>query len=330
MNPARLIGVVLLTLQGHALAASATADAAFEARDWLQRMAVAMDQMSYQGTFVYVQDGNVQTMRITRVVDDRGARERLYAITGPRREVVRDEAGVRCVLEDRSSVLEDAAVSRSFFPGLPLTLVPRNQSPYELEMGGSARIARHVGRRVAVRPRDEFRYGYELWLEKHTGLLLKWTLVDHRGQAVAKLMFTELRMGAEVDESELAPQALPAEFVRARTRFPRQQMLTQDSPRWRPEPLPAGFRLTTHSHEGYGDDGLFEHLLYSDGLAAVSVYIEGGDRVDPHGVDGVVRLGTLHAYVRRVGPVQITVIGEVPEATVRAFGEAMAGTRPAP
>ena len=78
-------------------------------RDWLDRMSAAMSQMSYQGTFVYVRGDDVVTMRITHVVDENGARERLVSLSGAPREVLRDSSGVRWVLGDDQSVLEDSA-----------------------------------------------------------------------------------------------------------------------------------------------------------------------------------------------------------------------------
>ena len=82
-----------------------------QAREWLERMTAAMSQMSYQGTFVYVRDGEVETMRITHVTDETGVRERLYSVSGPHREVIRDREGVRCVLQDAASVVEDQVVA---------------------------------------------------------------------------------------------------------------------------------------------------------------------------------------------------------------------------
>ena len=100
-------------------AGSVFAGEVIEPRQMLERMTTAMSQMSYQGTFVYFQGDNVETMRITHVSDERGVRERLVAVSGPPREVLRDSNGVRWVLADDRSVFEDTAFNRSFFPELP-------------------------------------------------------------------------------------------------------------------------------------------------------------------------------------------------------------------
>ena len=108
-----LPGKALLLLILVGTSATAMAGDSGQAREWLERMTAAMSQMSYQGTFVYVRDGVVETMRITHVTDENGVRERLYSVSGPHREVIRDRKGVRCVLEDSAAVVEDLVVASS-------------------------------------------------------------------------------------------------------------------------------------------------------------------------------------------------------------------------
>ena len=131
----------LLLLVLTSFSTMAFAGNAGQAREWLERMVDAMQQMSYQGTFVYVRGGNVETMRITHLVDETGVRERLYSVSGPHREVIRDRNGVRCVLEDSASVVEDQTVANEYFPELPLSVIDSQGSGYRLETGGLARIS---------------------------------------------------------------------------------------------------------------------------------------------------------------------------------------------
>lgn len=293
-----------------------------QAREWLERMTAAMSQMSYQGTFVYVRDGAVETMRITHVTDETGVRERLYSISGPHREVIRDRKGVRCVLQDSASVVEDQVVASSYFPELPLSVIDSDSSGYRLETGGEARIAGHTARRVTISPEDNYRYGYDFWLEEQTGLLLKWVLFDTAHKPIAKLMFTDFAIGSSVDEVELESNSRAEDFVEMKTYSLQNTVVTRSSPRWRPARLPPGFHLASNSHES-GADGVYEHMVYSDGLAAVSVYIE-QQGVEAVVKTGVSQLGTNNAYTRKQGGLQITVIGEVPPITVKAIANEIA------
>lgn len=288
----------------------------------LERMTAAMSQMSYQGTFVYVQGERVETMRITHVADGKGVRERLVALSGPPREVLRDSNGVRWVLSDDGSVLEDSAFNRSFFPQLPLDPGDQASRSYILKTGASARIAGHQARNLKILPKDEYRYGYSLWLEKHSGLLLKWELIDHERKPLAKLMFTEVRLGSEVDTRELAPDTRLKKYKTVESSLPSGAGVSQARPRWLPGTVPPGFRLTTHRYASNPDHGEYEHLVYSDGLAAVSVYVEKGAKHE--NPEAGVRLhGTTHTFSRVSDEFLITVVGDVPAVTVKSIGNAV-------
>jgi sigma-E factor negative regulatory protein RseB len=312
-----LLFLISISISGLAMAGDSQ-----QARDWLERMTAAMSQMSYQGTFVYVREGAVETMRITHVTDETGVRERMYSVSGPHREVIRDRKGVRCVLQDAASVVEDQVVASSYFPELPLSIIDGDTSGYRLETGGEARIAGHTARRVTISPEDGFRYGYDFWLEEQTGLLLKWELFDTNHKPLAKLMFTDFAMGSSVDLDELESDSRAEEFVEMKTFSLQNTVVTRSSPRWQPAKLPPGFQLASHSHKT-GAEGVYEHMVYSDGLAAVSVYVE-QQGIESEVKSGISQLGTNNAYTRKQGELQITVIGEVPAITVKSIANEMA------
>src|SRR3990172_9119569 len=174
-----------------------------EVFQWLERMGAAMSQMSYQGTFVYVREDNVESMRITHVVDAQGLHERLVSVSGTPREIIRDAQGVRWTSGEDRTVLANFGANRTLFPELPIEDSQHASLSYQFRLANEYRIAGHSGRRVDIVPKDKYRYGYSLWLEIQSNLLLQWELTDSRGQTLAKLMFTELKMGSEVDAGEL-------------------------------------------------------------------------------------------------------------------------------
>jgi sigma-E factor negative regulatory protein RseB len=292
------------------------------ARGMLERMSTAMSQMSYQGTFVYVQGDDVETMRITHIADEQGVRERLYALSGEPREILRNSTGVRWVLANDQSVFEDPGFNLSFFPELPANQRDLAQDSYSLIIGSEARVASHQARNLKIVPKDGYRYGYSLWLESHSDLLLKWELVDSKGKTLAKLMFTDISLGSEVDEKELRPTRQLKKFKTVESKLPAGRGRSGITPKWQPATLPPGFQLINHRYFGERDKGVFEHLIYSDGLAAVSVYIESigtGDSPDT----GASRIGTTHAYSRTAEDMLITVVGDVPAITVKSIANAV-------
>ncbi len=319
----RYIAVTLVLMTALVASAGDTyASKADEPRQMLERMTAAMSQMSYQGTFVYVQGDRVETIRITHVSDEAGVRERLVALSGPAWEVLRDSSGVRWVLADNRSVFEDAAFDRPFFPKLPFDQYDQAEISYSLAVGSDARIAGHQVTNLRVLPRDNYRYGYSLWLEKHSGLLLKWELIDSDREPLATLMFTDVRLGSEVDKGELKPASQLKKFKTVESVLPSGRVQLKTSPKWQPDRLPPGFRLTAHRYAAESAAEVYEHLVYSDGLASVSVYVEseetGGDSPAQ-----TKKLGTTHAFSRVNGGMLITVVGDVPEITVESIGSAV-------
>ena len=288
---------------------------------WLEHMSAAMSQMSYQGTFVYMYAGQLETVRITHVSDDDGVRERMVSLSGTAREVVRDANGVHWVLGDEASVLSDSAFNRSVFPQLPPDLVSQAGKSYTFKFGSETRIAGHEARNVKVLPRDHYRYGYSLWLEKNSGILLKWELVDSKRNPLATMMFTELVLGSEVDRDELRVDDRRKGFKTVQSDLPNAASGPVGEPRSKPGRLPPGFTLINHRYVS-GDEGEYEHLVYSDGLAAVSVYVESldGDRSHPELTQ---KHGTTFAYTRAADGMMVTVVGNVPESTVEMIGKSV-------
>ena len=174
----------------------------------------------------------------------------------------------------------------------------------------------------ADNPEDKFRYGYDFWLQEKTGLLLKWILLDANNKPLATLVFTEFALGSSINIEEIESDSRAEDFIEMKTFSLENTVVRQSEPRWKPDNLPPGFELASHNHKS-GSDGVYEHMVYSDGLAAVSVYVEQqapGSAVK----SGVSQLGTNNAYIRQKGELQITVIGEVPALTVKSIADEMA------
>ncbi|WP_191621198.1 MucB/RseB C-terminal domain-containing protein [Marinihelvus fidelis] len=318
----RFLLVMLLALS--VAPAHAGPDTSDEARVWLERMATAMREMSYQGTFVYVRDEDVDTMRITHVNTDGEVHERMVSISGPHREVIRDGNGVRCALGEEDPGMKAALATGSVFPEFDVEAFRKVQRHYRFELGKKDRVAGRVGQQVRIVPQDQYRNGYDLWLDEDSGLLLRWVLFNPKHKLLAKLVFTELRTGDQVDVAELKSGTAEKEFIELGQRDPM-------SPAPKPGPvidtplapmgLPPGYQLVARASEPGAGGGELTHWVYSDGLAAVSVYIESGagERADAGGLS---RMGTTNAWTEVVDGRMVTAIGEVPPLTVKRIGKA--------
>jgi len=310
-----LLGAGLLVFAGATLAEPQRE----QALRWLERMSRAMEELNYRGTLVRVRDGDVRTLAVVHKHGPGGVRERIYAVDGERREVLRDGERVRCLYPEQGSARFYPGVSGRLFSRMPSNQLLRRNRAYRFTIGPERRVAGHGARQINIRPTDRMRYGYELWLEQRTGMLLEQIVFDHDNQAIERLRFTEIELGAEIDESQLQPQAPLEEFVTVSESLPVGADRSHSGvPRWQPQEIPEGFVLLNHKRA----DGarFFEHLVYSDGLAGISVFIEelGRERSGP-AVDRA-SVGTLNVYLRRTEAVLITALGNVPYATLSRIG----------
>lgn len=302
------------------LTAPVSADAFQEARGWLERMASAMQELDYQGTFVYVRGADMETVRLTHARIDGKMHERMVAVSGPRREIMRDEQGVRAIVGDPEQPLQDPLFTGAVFPDFSVAALEEARDRYLFEVGASGRIAGHNGRKISIIPRDEYRYGYELWLEQGSALLLRWVLYDPQRRPLAKLMFTDLVTGSAVDYSALASANPPQQFIAVQHAAPTLDLAAgSKSAALAPEGMPPGFRLVAHARVEASEG--FEHLVFSDGLASVSVYLEQAS--EPGGIaPGLSRMGTTNAWSRSEDSRRVTAIGEVPPLTLKTIGQA--------
>jgi sigma-E factor negative regulatory protein RseB len=292
-----------------------------DARQWLERMSMAAHSLNYAGTFVYQHQGRLEAMHVVHAMDADGERERLFSLTGPKREVLRDNQEVTCILGDRQAVMVNKSLPRTAFPvSFPRELMQLEQN-YRFEVLGEDRVAGLACRLVEVQPRDRFRYGRRLCVHEDSHLLLSLELTDPHGEVIEQVMFTSIEFPERIDPDVLLPDLSDAGF--SFRHQPEQQPARSDgaiNSRWKVLRVPAGFMLTDHSwHQLSAQDSGVEHWVYSDGLASVSVYIEKSQQAQDS-YSGVTHRGALNAYGTMVSGHYVTVVGEVPRQTVELIG----------
>lgn len=304
-----------------ALALTAGAAQALEpgVEQWLVRMDHAMASISYRGTLVSTGLQRIDTLRVLHRVDDKGAvRERLYALDGPRREVLRDGNRVLCLISGQSSLIVDNPIPTRLLARIPLAEILGSSPVYRVELGASTRVAARDAQIIEIQPLDRYRYGRTLWLDADTGMLLRSVVFDPEGVVVEKLTFVDLEIGVIIEDSELDSEIDNAsDFARYNISDQNGEVALGGSrPEWVPDKLPRGFRLVSAGNGGSANP--FEHLLFSDGLSSFSIYIEPGDQAVL--AEHVESRGATHVYTGRVQDRVVTVVGEVPVATVKLVG----------
>ena len=327
LAPCAVVGLLFVALPQRSIAAE-------EPRVWLEKMNRALATRNYDGTFFHLSGGRVETMRIVHRVRAGRVTERLVSLDGSGREFVRNNDELTCYLPDQHTVLVEPRQDRGPFLGsLPQFSADVNQF-YRFESLPNSRVLGRSARVIMVNPKDQFRFGYRIWVDDTTAMPLKTQLCDSRGQVIEQILFARLDMPENIPDSDLTP-AVRTEGMRWV-----RQGASHDSPSpalsgYRATELPPGFHLTVSGEQTLG--GATEpaaHLVYSDGLATVSVFVE-AQRDPTPGTDdkprappeppmqGLARVGSGFAFSTMVQGHQVTAVGEVPAQTVETIAHSV-------
>jgi sigma-E factor negative regulatory protein RseB len=297
-----------------ALGIAACAFAEDDARTWLTLMSDALATRSYEGEFVHLAPGGQERIRILHRVAGNKVSERLVSLTGNRREIIRDDSGVYCYLPDQHKVLFRSRDERGSLLASPPRFDADLSANYELRLVG--RFKSMIGpyaKVVLVRPRDAYRYGYRLWIDEGSHLPLRTDLCDTDGHVLEQVVYMRL-----TPDKALSAEAMRPGIAQAGLTWERQASSAAAPEPWHTVHVPAGFALRSAVEEQMPGEGqLVTHLVLSDGLAAVSVFIE--TATGHRGGTSQGRVGSAVAYSTVVSGHLITAVGTVPAATVAAI-----------
>jgi sigma-E factor negative regulatory protein RseB len=299
-----------IVLSAIALVASAAVHADEPSpQDLLRRMSVALHSVDFEGSFIYQHDGRTDSLRIFHQGGER-ERERLISLGGSRGEIVRDGAAVVCVQSDGVTTLFTNRAGSHLLPLVPN--VRELGAQYGVTIVGEDRVAGYDARIVDIAPRDPYRYGYRLWLQKDNQLLLRSAVYDAARRPLEQLMFVALDVGTRPNETDLSPSNNVAGAV-----SPDDEIPITSKPAWIIASPPAGFRLVRAQTSAGPQQA--EHLVYSDGIASVSVYVEPHVAAAPVAVESAMMRGVLSIHSLDAAGARVTALGDVPPATVQAM-----------
>ena len=297
------------------------ADPGMDAKAWLDRIAASAQTVNYEGTFVYRRDDQLVTMHLIHVAGKDGERERLISLSGGQRELLRSKNGVVCIFPGKKHVTFNKGGLNKHFPNQLAARVEDLKKNYRLTIGGKDRIAGRSARMIIVEPRDNYRYGYRIWVDEETGLLLQSDLVNEHGNAIEQVMFTSIKV---VDKA--TPEMLKAvtmdDDMRRSLLASKQRTVPINSMSWQITKMPKGFSLAEHYQHIHKGHPPVEQMVLSDGMATVSIFVENMN--DGNALfKGTTHMGAVNAFGTVVGDRQLTVVGEVPAATVRLIGHSL-------
>ena len=311
--------ILLLILVSGVVCGAAIADPAM---DWIQKMSDAMRNLNYRGNFVYLHEGQLESMEISHVRDASGERERLISLNGEAREVLRDNQNLTCIWPSSRKVVVDNVRKNSFSPIFIPEDIARIEKFYEMKIDGKDRIANMDTIVVHISPKDNLRYGMKFWINEANGLMMKSSLINEHGREVEQVMFTSIKLfeDGETLMIDTIPQ-LDDSYTMIRFHSgDSSDLFTVDNSWQLPNP-PSGFwRDSALQRKSPGSDNFVQQMVYTDGLASLSVFIERQTSDTPAGSSS---MGAVNAYIRILNDHSITAIGEVPAITVRQVAESI-------
>ncbi|HUW25616.1 MAG TPA: MucB/RseB C-terminal domain-containing protein [Gallionella sp.] len=283
-----------------------------ESLDWLKIVAFAAHQTDYSGVFVYQYDNRVETSRITHVVEADGEYEKLESLDGPKRKILRHHGQVWCYINHKMVQVDSQQVRIRFPAFLPEQISALNAN-YQTKQVGVARVAGYSAQVILLEPMDNLRYAHKIWAHTGSGLLLKAAVLGDKNQTIEQYAFTQLQIGGDIDRSwtnTTAPgNSLPASPEVGSGGTP-------VNSGWVVEALPAGFKKTMEIQRPMrGRPVPVTQIVFSDGLSAISVFIE-PDNADEDNASGLSSRGAVNLYHKAVAGQLFTVVGEVPARTV--------------
>lgn len=316
--------VTAVSLLIAAPASAQPAESSAERRDasnWLRGVQVAAQRLSYSGTFVYQQGSKVRTSRITHVIDGGNEYEKLEILDGRPREYIRNNDEVVAYLPETRTLIVEKRAGQEAFPAIVAAAPSDLAAHYAIRKAESGRIAGFDCQAIVLEPKDRLRYGYKLWAEKGSGLLLRAQTLDERHEVIEQIAFTQVAIG-NVERS----RTRPSHANTAGWQVEHATMNIGGSSGWVVKGLPDGFAKVRElrrvvddvpaggSSGGPGGKREIVHLVYSDGLAAISVFVEPGTQSK---TEGSLRQGAMNVIGKRQGDFWLTIVGEVPMAALR-------------
>lgn len=317
--------VALLSFAGTAQAIESSTQG--DALVWLKKLAAAGRQQNYSGTIVYQHGNHVETSRVVHFVNNAGGEfEKLETLDGPPREVVRSNDQVICYLPNTKTVLiEERSRSARNFPALLPESLSGISENYHVRKEGVDRIAGYDCQWIVLAPRDHLRYGRRFCAELGSSLPLRAHTLNEKGEPIESFAFTQLTLGGSFNRERVSSKY--AEMSRAQNWRIDRSGLSMAPPTpadtgWvLSTPVPGFKKLMEAKRSLGGRPGAVSQIVLSDGLAAVSIFIEPMPRVAT--TQALSHQGAVNIYKRPYGNHVLTVLGEAPAATIMQIANSL-------
>ena len=290
----------------------------------VDEMSNATHELNYDGIFVYRYDKQIDTMRIIHKKNKDGdVYERLVSLTGNNREIIRENDRVKYMFpENKVAIIEKSKIGQLISSYIPDPIQSISKF-YVFNLVGQGRIAGLNAWIINIRQIDRFRYGYQLWIDKKSKLLLKSKLKNFQGVTLEQVMFAQLNVLKNIDDALLKSSFNEQNFTWINNTSDKTITYDISRKKWIPSWIPKGFFMSKYTIDPMPNSVIpVEHFIYSDGLATISIYVEKLNNQQPVNVE-TANFGGVNTYSTSTDGYQITAVGEVPKTTVQLIANSV-------
>lgn len=326
-----MLALAVLTLAVALLPGQAFAETD-EVTEWLNRAAAAAHRLNYKGTvscsiFQGTQKARSDFLKIAHYAQEDKEYLRTETLNGSFRETIRINDIVRAYFPEIKTVRVMPSALSHAPPGVMQNNIQSDTKAifknYVFTKAGVERVAGRAAQVVVFTPKDNYRYEQRLWIDQETGLFLAGRTIDLSTQRdVESFSFVDIKINVSPPEPlVIAWPEPPSDWKVEQTGFDKKKNVVSD---WRASALPPGFsKIAEETRHFAGRTEATTVLVYSDGLMAVSVFIEHAQGATPSAT-GNFSMGFLEAYTRQDGEYRITAVGKVPNDTLRFIAQGLA------
>ena len=287
----------------------------------VERMVQVAHELNYDASFVYSRGSQIDEMRIIHRSSLLGEQERLISLSGVQSEVLRTNKKVTFILPDTQAVVVGRSRSQTWYNSSVLRAEGGYARFYHFIIGQPSRVAGRSVHSVHIKPKDKYRFGYDLWADQRTGLLLRSHLINQIGEVLERISYINISFPDMIPDEMLEPESQGVQFVwHISEEMPDEKIKPMG---WFVQWLPSGFNMRDRHIKSLPTGRMpVYHTVYSDGLASLSVYIEELQNLDER-LEGVARMDAMNAFGRVIENYQITAVGEVPLVTVTKVAQSI-------
>lgn len=282
---------------------------------WFDRMATALRELNFDASLVQVQGERIEPLRWLHGIDsDNQEIELVMRLNGPDSRILR--------FHDQTAYYQPASNSYSLRSNVIHGIIPAAfyqdfsslADFYRAVPVGGARIVDRDAQHIRLVSKDNLRYGYSLWLDKESGMLLKSAMVTPQGEVVEQIQLTSLVLHPSFPANLEDLREVPRPPLLYDT-----DSLMQVRYKLIPEWLPVGFKLRRSNHHRVAMTGQrADYFLFSDGLTEFSVYIA---EAAPTDKQALAVTGADSLYSVQKENYLVTVVGKLPIETARRIAE---------